>query len=77
MLSIVRITSQKSFSFANISSQDPVAMSVNIDEVLVLFPGLSEDDITVAGHLIILDVDHDFVVTRDLPEKIKAMKITS
>ena len=52
-------------------------MSVNIDEVLVLFPGLSEDDITVAGHLIILNVDHDFVVTRDLPEKIKAMKITS
>ena len=45
---------------------NPIAMSVNVDEILLL--NLWEDDITVTRHFIIFNVDHNLVVSRNLTD---------
>ena len=45
---------------------NPIAMSVNVDEILLL--DLWEDDITVTRHFIIFNVDHNLVVSRNLTD---------
>ena len=48
-------------------TNNPVAMSVHIDEEMRLIGllYLREDDVAVACHAVVLDVEHDLVVPRD------------
>ena len=47
----------------------PVAMPVHVDEEVGLagLLYLGEDDVAVASHAVVLDVEHDLVVPGDLP----------
>ena len=45
-------------------------MSIDIDEVVDVLLDLGEHHIAVAGDLVILDVDHDPVISRHIPGKI-------
>ena len=45
----------------------PVAVSVHVEEEMVLagLLDLREDDVAVAGHAVVLDVEHNLVVPSD------------
>ena len=47
-------------------------MAVHVEEVVVLCvpPELGEDGVAVAGHLVILDVDDDLVISGHHPDTI-------
>ena len=55
-----------------LSTNNPVAVAVHVEEVVVLCvpPELGEDGVAVAGHLVILDVDDDLVISGHHPDTI-------
>ena len=45
-------------------------MSVDINKVVNVLLDLGEHNVAIAGDLVILDVDHDSVISRDIPENV-------
>ena len=45
-------------------------MSVDINKVVDVLLDLGEHNVAIAGDLVILDVDHDSVISRDIPKNV-------
>ena len=50
-------------------TNNPVSVSVHIDEVVEVLLDLGENHVAVAGHLVLLDVDHDPVISTHIPDE--------
>ena len=51
-------------------TNNPISVSVDINKVVDVLLDLGEHNVAVAGDLVILDVDHDSVISRDIPENV-------
>ena len=62
-----------------LSTNNPVPVAVHVEEVVVLCvpPELGEDGVAVAGHLVILDVDDDLVISGHHPDTIHCILIVN
>ena len=50
-------------------TNNPVSVSVDINEVVDLLLDLREHHVAVTGDLVLLDVDHDPVISTHIPDK--------